>query len=114
MPKELLRIDRPIEWLRTIIRKRTFGVETEFHFNDRETFLAVAIEGIVDYGFWREVMQTDCLKILQHSQEERGWVEGGRIEICINYDDDIAYATTKGSFVRFGPTPFDAEGEDAE
>lgn len=113
MPTELLRIDHRLTWLRTIIHKRTFGVETEFHFLNGENFVAVAIDNLVDNDFMREVMQTDCLKILQHSQMERGWVESGRVEICINYDDDIAYARTTGSSARFGPTPFDTEAEDA-
>jgi len=103
MPKELLRIDRPMTWLRTIIRRRTFGIETEFHFNDNDTLLSVAIGRMVESEFLHEVMEIDCLMIREYSKQERGWTEDDGFEIDINYDDDIAHATTRGPFVRFGP-----------
>ena len=103
MPEELLRIDKPVTWLRTIIRRRTFGVETEFHFCNDGSILSVAIGRLVEPDFLHEVMQTDCIKILEHSKQERGWAKDDAFEICINYDDDIAYATTRGPFVRYGP-----------
>ena len=113
MPTELLRIDRPITWLRTIIRRRPFGVETEFHFNDDGDLLSVAIGRMVEPDFLLEIMETDCIKILEHSKQERGWTEDDGFEICINYDDDIAYATTRGPFVRYGPIESQTDAENA-
>ena len=102
MPRELLRIDHPVTWLRTIIRRRTFGVETEFHFNNDGEVLSVAIGRIVESDFLYEAMQVDCIKILEYSNEERGWTENDAAEIVINFDDDVARAATRGPFVRFG------------
>ena len=114
MPKELMRIDHSIAWLRTIIRRRTFGVETEFHFNDAGSILSVTIGGMVESEFLNEIMQTFCIRILEHSKQERGWTEDDGFEICINYDVDIAYsATARGPFVRYGPIELQTDSDNA-
>lgn len=78
-------------------------METEFHFDDEGKALSVVIGQLVNSDFHREVMQTDCIKVLEYSKQERGWTEDDGFEICINYDDDISYAMTRGPFIRYGP-----------
>ena len=103
MPTELLRVDQNITWLQTIIRPSDSGIETDFHFSTEDGTLSVAIDMLPDSGFLSEVMQTDCLAIREHSAEERGWTENDRFEIRINDNDDVAFATIRGSHVRWGP-----------
>ena len=64
---------------------------------------------MVEPKFLREVMQVDCIVVLEYSKDERGWTEDDAVEIVINFDDDVAYASTRGPFVRYGPVaPDDA------
>lgn len=102
MPNELLRVADDIEWLRTIIRRRSFGIESEFHFKTADGVLRVATDGLANIDFQCELIHTDCLAIWDHSSEERGWTKGDRFELRINDDDHVAFSSIRGSFVRWG------------
>lgn len=109
MADELLRICHKITWLRTIIRQRRYGIETEFHFTTADGFLSVAIDTLAHFDFLCNVIHIDCLAIRERSLPERGWTENDRYEIRINDNDDIALETLHASYVRWGPTPFEEE-----
>ena len=114
MPTELFRIDRPLTWLRTVIRRRTFGVETEFHFNVEGSLISIAMGRMVEAEFLNEVMETKCLKILEHDDQARKEPRSECFEICINYGDDLSTATVRGPFVRYGPLEAPTDSGDAD
>lgn len=103
MTTELLRIDNDITWLRTTIRRRAFGIESDFHFSTTDGLLSVAIDTLANWQFLHEVIETDCLAICEHPAHECGWTEHGRYEVRINDRSDVGFAAIRGSFVRWGP-----------
>lgn len=103
MPQELLRVEQPITWLRTIIRRRTYGIETEFHFSTPTGLLQVAIDNLPSHRFLVAVIHLDCLSILDRSLEERGWTENDRFEVRINDRDEVNFEAIQGAYVRWGP-----------
>jgi len=110
MADELLRISEDITWLRTIIRRRTFGIETEFQFTTADGFLSVAIDTLPHFDFLLDVINLECLAIFDRSLLERGWTENDRYEVRIN-DNDEPWKSIRGSFVRWGPTSSEGDGD---
>jgi hypothetical protein len=111
MPRELLRVDDHISWLRTIIRKRSYGIETEFHFMTSGGLLQVAIDTLAHFNFLSAVIHLECLAIRDRSLAERGWTEKDRFEVRINDNDEVAFQALYGSYVRWGPDSADDQSE---
>lgn len=114
MSQELFRFEQPVSWLRTVIRRRTFGIETEFHFSTPAGLLQVAIDNVPSHSFLISVIHLDCLSIHDRSLEERGWIENNRYELRINDRDEVDFKAVYGSFVRWEPVDADGNSEDLE
>ena len=108
MTHELLRVSDDITWLRTTIRRRTFGIETEFCFTTNVRFLSVAIDTLPKFDFLLDVTNLECIAIFDRSLLERGWTESDRYEVRIN-DNDDRMRTIHGSYVRWGPDSLDED-----
>ena len=100
--KEIFHIPTNIDWLRTVIRRRSYGIESEFHFQAEQGLISVAICAVPDRKFLVGVLQIENLSIADRTSEERGWIEDERYELRSN-EDHLGFATLVGPYVRWGP-----------
>lgn len=102
LPREVLRINDQLRWLRTTIRRTDDGLETELRFDTADGVLAVVIGCCPHSGFLIELVDAHRIAIRDRTPEERGWVENTRFEIRINDDDEIDFESFAANQVRWG------------
>jgi hypothetical protein len=95
------RVASGLQWLQTIIRPTSNGVETELQFEQCGRPFSILIDALPPEEFLRRVMEADCLTINEISGAERDWIEDGRYKIAVNDDDEISNASVCGHNVRW-------------
>jgi hypothetical protein len=101
MPKRLLQIAENIRWMETSIRPTPTGMETTILLNAEGKELSVIIDAAPTREFLCKLADLHCLSIYEFSLQERGWVEPGRYELCLNDDGDIDQASLFGSAIQW-------------
>lgn len=102
IPREVLRINDQLRWLRTTIRRVDDGLETELRFETADGVLAIVIGCCPSPGFLIGLVDAHRMVIRDRTPEERGWVENTRFEIRINDDDEIEFESFAANRVRWG------------
>lgn len=90
MPTELLSTTGPIQWVATLIRPSSTGIESEFQFHTSNGLLSITIDFVAPPSFTYDLQQIDKVQVLEHSIEERGWIEQGRFELRVQASHDLA------------------------
>lgn len=101
IPREVLRINDQLSWLRTTIRRVDDGLETELRFETADGVLAIVIGCCPSPGFLIRLIHAYRIAIRDRTPEERGWVENTRFEIRINDDDEIEFESFAANQVRW-------------
>jgi hypothetical protein len=103
MPKELLHIPSNIKWCHATIRPCPTGMETVLCFVVNGGQFSVAFNSLPESGFFRVLSHVRCIRILEYTSAERGWLEEGRYAVLLNDDDDGDVCRALGDYVRWGP-----------
>ena len=87
MPREVLKLNHGIEWRQTILRRRDFGVETDFRFATPDGLLIVVVNTLPCDKFNQAILDIVNLAIIDRSLSERWWLESYRYEFQLNEND---------------------------
>ena len=112
MAIELLRYAGEMKWLRTIIRQRAYGVETEIHLSTAKGVLSAAVDSFPSRAFLIAALNPFSITIEDRSSRERGWTEATRFRIRLNDDDELDSAEINGSYARYRFTEHLEESDD--
>ena len=88
MPREVLKLNHGIEWRQTILRRRDFGVETDFRFATPDGLLIVVVNTLPCDKFNQAILDIRILAIIDSSLSERWWLESCRYEFRLNGNDE--------------------------
>lgn len=105
MPKELVRIDSQVSWLRSEIRPVERGFETTLQFSVNGSLFGITFNALPASDFFQTLLHLRRLSIHEISSQDRGWVEPGRFEIRLNDDDDSDLEYVQADHVQWGAQP---------
>lgn len=103
MPTQLVTITSGLRWRRTVIRQRSYGLETELYLEVAGQPFSLAFDSLPENEFLRRVAMIQRLDIIEESVEELGGENARRYRVQIVGGSPPEPATAHGRYLRWGP-----------